>query len=167
MRIGTRQVARDIQHEVTAQLGLTLGLKCIHPWQVTAWILRQRLSNYSDYHIGRFVGDRAGSSVRPAIAAVDALMTRDGSVAAQILALLCRVAPPLDATASTIEDRAQRKLWNNNRDVNALRVMERARQASLPPRKQPADRLCLECGKPFASQWCGNRRCKLCAERNP
>lgn len=53
-----------------------------------------------------------------------------------------------------------------NREVNILRAERAVERAALPPRKQPADRLCLECGKPFASQWCGNRRCKLCADRN-
>ncbi len=73
-------------------------------------------------------------------------------------------------TSDNLEKAARRleqgRAWMNNRDYNVLRRLREAERAALPQRKQPANRLCLECGKPFASTWCGNRRCKLCAERN-
>jgi hypothetical protein len=71
------------------------------------------------------------------------------------------------AAARLAERRASGRAWRKNRDVNLLATERRAEQAALPSRKQPADRLCLECGAVFKSQWCGNRRCKLCTERNP
>ncbi len=67
------------------------------------------------------------------------------------------------AEAKRTRERAYGRKWRKNRDVNVVAAMRRADLAALPPHKQPAERLCLGCGKLFDSKWCGNRLCGVCA----
>jgi hypothetical protein len=128
------------------------------------WLLRRHLPDRTLYAIGRLGGYRSAAEARTAIAVVDALMARDGIVAAAIEALLPDL-PPLGSSARPAPRPVSQNTWSGSRDHNMLRTMREAERDALPPRKQPGDRACLGCGKLFASKWCGNRLCTSCGDR--
>jgi hypothetical protein len=156
-------IGHTLKRAVVERLGSTLGERCIHPWHVTMWLLRQRAAGQSLHEIGRLAGHRSASETRTGIAVVDALMSRDSTMAAAIVALLPDV-PPLGPPVDRERRRARQNAHTKTRDYIVLAAMRRAEAAAQPPHKQPSDRACLGCGKVFASKWCGNRMCEVCKD---